>query len=524
MYKVLIVDDEKIVRLAIKSMIRWEESGLEFAGSAGNGEDALKLCRQNPPDIVITDLKMPGMDGIELIKRLKADTYDGEILVLSNFNDFDLVREAMKYGAYDYILKVTVDSDGFMKVMQEIVTKLNGKRGNTAGGERKRNLSAERASLLRKIIKSEEDGNQRDKENLFALGGGACLQAFAVLYENGGIELSGNQILDVLNNIASDLSSSIDFHVSLNVDANHCFLLLHYLKSDKAEDILDPQFVADRISGLAKLYYNRDISVVYGKNSFDFSMFLHELKNCLSAAQILFYKDFRDSNVPAEINMADNDAPIKDLMPQILEKVSVSVREHDKDELMDAVEQLVAAAGRCHLNPAALKKSLKNVLHGAEKSLNAESSLNEGLFVLYPNDIDVIFEAQTDEKLLLEMDQIAESALQRIRQYEPYRKEVTMSMDFIEEHISSKITVSQVAANVNMTETYLSKIFHQETGKSMIDYINYRKMKRAHKMLMNGNCLIKEAADAVGIDDPFYFSRLFKKYYGVNPSGIKRTH
>jgi YesN/AraC family two-component response regulator len=90
------------------------------------------MVREQHPDIVITDIKMPEMDGIELIKHLVASGFDGEILVLSNFNDFELVREALKCGAHDYMLKLTLKSENFMQTLNEIASKLDEKNASRA--------------------------------------------------------------------------------------------------------------------------------------------------------------------------------------------------------------------------------------------------------------------------------------------------------------------------------------------------------------------------------------------------------
>ena len=92
MYSILIIDDEPIVKIALRSILPWEEHGFFICGTASNGLEAVPLIEKHHPDIIITDLKMPEMDGLELIRFLKEKEYPGEILVLSNYEDFDSVR------------------------------------------------------------------------------------------------------------------------------------------------------------------------------------------------------------------------------------------------------------------------------------------------------------------------------------------------------------------------------------------------------------------------------------------------
>ncbi|MGL4337970.1 MAG: response regulator transcription factor [Turicibacter sp.] len=120
MLKVLIVDDEQIVRVYLKSMLDWEQEGFSIIGTCKNGEEALRFMENNLPDIILTDLKMPKMTGLELIDEMKKRSYPTKVIVLSNHDDYELVRQAMKLGAMDYYLKITLQSDELLIALQNI--------------------------------------------------------------------------------------------------------------------------------------------------------------------------------------------------------------------------------------------------------------------------------------------------------------------------------------------------------------------------------------------------------------------
>ena len=103
---VLIVDDDAMMRISLKSLIAWQEHGYRLIGEASDGEQALEICRRSAPDILITDMKMPRMDGIALLRALQKEKIQMYVIVLSGYDDFQLVREAMRLGAADYLLKL----------------------------------------------------------------------------------------------------------------------------------------------------------------------------------------------------------------------------------------------------------------------------------------------------------------------------------------------------------------------------------------------------------------------------------
>ncbi len=110
MYRMLIADDDVLVRLDLKSIIDWEKKGIELTKDAANGVEALKRVEQFNPDIIILDLGMPLMNGLEVIRKLKDGKYRGKIIVLSCHDDFDSVKEALKMGASDYLFEAYAEA------------------------------------------------------------------------------------------------------------------------------------------------------------------------------------------------------------------------------------------------------------------------------------------------------------------------------------------------------------------------------------------------------------------------------
>lgn len=124
MWKVLLVEDEVFVRESVREIIAWEELGFTVSGEAGNGAEALEMIRQDTPDLVITDIIMPEMDGVELLSRSRKEGYNSRFVMLTCMSDFEYVRQAMEYGASNYILKLSMSVNSLRETLRKISTEL----------------------------------------------------------------------------------------------------------------------------------------------------------------------------------------------------------------------------------------------------------------------------------------------------------------------------------------------------------------------------------------------------------------
>lgn len=119
--KALIVDDEALVRIGLKSIVNWADEGFDCVLEAGNGIEALSLVQKETPDLIITDIKMPEMNGLELIEALREEQNGASIIVLSSYGDFEFVRQAMKLGATDYILKLQMTEESLSETIRSVM-------------------------------------------------------------------------------------------------------------------------------------------------------------------------------------------------------------------------------------------------------------------------------------------------------------------------------------------------------------------------------------------------------------------
>lgn len=521
MYKVLIVDDEMIVRHAVKTLIRWEGSQFVYAGSAASGTSALKLMQEAPADIVITDIKMPDMDGIELIKQLMSSGFDGEILVLSNFNDFELVREALKCGAHDYMLKLTLKSDSFMQTLGEIALKLNARKG---GAERaaepalpvKRQPDRIHETLAFLYRSGEEAGSSgiEAAENIW-------LQEHAVY--TFGIQVTAasehrdeSSLKHSLSQLWSDAYPGSTWQCAV-AGEDHSFLMAGAYPS--ASGAPEPAEMAERIASLSAMYYSMKVDIIYGNKAVDPVGLAEEIRLCREAQVLFFYKasgPLCQSNRSAAV---DEDAGYQRLEAEWLEEIGKGHPEFIVNWEARA-RQMIQEGAKRRMYPRVVKRVICEGMWTVSRKLGLDQhrGFDPSLW------LEKMTKAGSDTELSSVAGELAQEVLTHAGNgagVRANRAEVRKALVFLEENYRRSVSIHDVSVHVNLSETYLCQIFKTDTGKSIMTYLNELRMAKAYELLSSGQWLVKEAAAEVGIHDPFYFNRLFKKHFGVPPKQVK---
>lgn len=533
MYRVMIVDDEMIVRQAVKTLIRWDDGRFEFAGSAANGKSALRTIRESRPDIVITDIKMPEMDGIELIRRLKEDGFDGEILVLSNYNDFELVREALRMGAHDYVLKLTIKTDSLMTCLEEIAAKLE-RKGREPGG-RATSAARPEKERLRAWLEAVIEADAADTADAGADEGagkgadapaawhdalpwpGETMLFFLTRYEADGTRRDVARLQAAMDNLADDLFPGSRWAAAVPAWDADVLLAAAYASEDAGK--AHPEELAKRIVKLMSMYYNESVEVVYSSPAAAPDAAADELRRCKEAQALLFYRvplDSCRSNAPIP---SDGEERLRAFRSKLPELAARHPAERIAEWTGQAVE-LVQEAKRHRVPPKGLKRALTSEFWEVSKAFDADPQAP----IAAAEWIERIQEAQSDAELIDAFDRLREEAFAFARApgaTKASRPEIRKALEYIEANYARRISIAELAALANLSEPYFCQVFKAETGKSILTYLNGIRMQRAYELLAGGNYLVKQAASEVGIHDPFYFNRLFRKHFGISPKEVK---
>lgn len=525
MYKVLIVDDEPIVKIALRSIISWEDYGYTICATAFDGMDALKLVSEHQPDLIITDLKMPNMDGLSLIRELKSNSYEGEILVLSNYEDFDYVRSALVMGAVDYLLKVSIQDTVLIQYLDKISKKLAlSKTENAITEQYERILKEQQCKKRQQLLKDYLEGiadvenfspeDIKLTEDMFV---DACDLILIHFGETSGRNAGMLSPKSVQSTLYEAFETISDYELII---VNKTTILVLMQSAVKALDNINLPAYMQKISSLFQLYFSVFPVIVFKEEITGFKKIREWYQALKRITELTFYEELR-------VIRADDYLPLhyvnfiyyKDLTEELQKNYTV-----DSHICREQIRSLIEKFKCMHILPEVTKTFFEKTIEMLEY-LNHNLSLqtHEYLMEIKEN----IKSCSTKEDLYLfltsALETIFESAQASEKRQGEYKDEIDKAIKYIHQNYHRKISLASLADYVNLSSGYLCRLFKAEVGISVTNYINELRMKKAMELIkkQEKEVSLKEIAISVGIDDQLYFSRLFRKYYGMAPSEYK---
>ena len=519
MYQVLIVDDEPIVKIALRSMLDWSALGFHICATASNGEEALEMAEKFHPDLIICDLKMPVMDGLELIRTVKDRKMDCEFLVISNYEDFNYVRTALVLGAADYILKVSISPEELTSQLQKIKEKLE---------EKNKQLQQEQTDAIEESMMHQErhaawreffTHKSYPLSDLLSITGIDTSNLGSLALCEISFDWYDQQMETIPSNelIRSTLKNALEHFNRRRIiffsSSNTLIVLPEEELKSRQNTIAE---LAARIEQLFRYYMPLSPAILYQDGIADLTEARKTYHRFQDLLELNFYHTFglTDASGLATTSTIP-DVSYKDLAAEIL----ALPKDSCLDGALKRVSGLLDACSQKHVLPSKVIQYFVRFIDELGYHISGVSVASHDQIVEI---IDCIRNAVSQEELSLHLEQAlttlfhpSDTASAQAEQYSP---EVLQAISYIQENYSRKISLASVAEHVGLSSGYLCRIFKDETGVSINAYINNLRMTRAGELLADKNSYIKEVAISVGFEDQLYFSRLFKRYYGVTPS------
>lgn len=512
--KVLLVDDEKLERILIRKGFAWEKYDFEIIGEASSGQEALEFIRYRQPDVVITDISMPHMNGLELTEKILKSIPQCYVVIVTSYREFEYARKAIQLGVEDFLLK-PVNMDEVKTVVERIKSKMEQKE-----------IQVQEAEHLKQMVLSDQDIMmesffQRLVENRITEDEGIhrlmaydcemmlkqCICCNIQINEKNNLDISRDKIEYILNVIRKkSYENSICFvHFMKNI-------ILYFMSGNENEikniciqlqkEIYEESGIENTIGishfnsgfvGIVKSYEQSlkslDASILIGRNT------------------VITYEKYSEivdrENEKVEIDWDDFLFCIQNSR---IERVEAYIKEYIEQIRTGNVLDREYLGLLCMNMITKVGSTLNRYGKGLEQVLGRET----------------IYDDIRKIKTVDDANRYLNTNLHYLIQYHENRREkkgnklIENALQFIHKNLfNPELSLGVVANNIFINDSYLSRVFKKEMGVSLIEYITKKRIEESILLLNTTDMKVYEIAEKIGFRDPHYFSICFKKYVGI---------
>ncbi len=509
MLEVVIADDDAVVRSSLLSLIDWEEKGLHLQGLAADGQRALELVREQQVDILITDIKMPRMDGIELIRQLSQEKSLPHTLVLSAYNEYELVRCAFKMGIVDYILKVDITKCSLNQRLDELMEQ-----------------------CFSNIPPAQPQQASRQDWFHLALREGALPEGAPLQFPCRPVVFEIQKIEEVLARFQGHLEQElwepmINFARQIKLVEHRCWFQADsgvLLMVCEGLSLTDTEGLCKQLAAVWNSYMNLRVQAGVGSeitHQEDFLGNLNEAKqnlqlSCIFGPMPLYSPSLYTVFHPKSPKLVQFAAEYKLLVRSFL-LADLAAFEREKERLAQAIRAAQPRQARelCRCLVFVLAQAL------AERAdryllIHRGVAVEQALAVLEePHDLSLWCLNFLRETFGYAEQRYENRLTSKIQQARRYIKD---------NYYDPQLSLVGVADVVELSEKYFSNRFKEETGTSFTEYLTDVRLERAKELLMGSGLKMFEIATEVGYGSVEHFTRTFKRHTGESPQQYRQRH
>lgn len=534
--KVFLVEDEMVIRRGIKNSIDWEKEGYIFCGEASDGELAYPMIIKEKPDILITDIRMPFMDGLELCKLVKKELPNIKILILSGYDEFDYAKEAIRLGVTEYLLK-PISSGKLLEALNGVSESIRREK--------------EDKDLVRKYMEEMRENTEHEKQKFFEqmIAGNLSMADALETGKKYEMNLSAGMYNLLLfrftlgeeNRKSGELLGEAEYAIEkLTERLEYVFEFQRgvegwafLLMADNEEQMSER--VKELSKDLEEIMKNYSTIAYFGGIGQPVAR-LRELEESFREAEralaARFTMELNRIISVEDIRMAQNVDTLDDIeitsfgeiekTRTMLEKFLNNGAEDEIDEFVDVYinelpeENLKSVLMRQYIIMDAyiVMMSFCEKIEGIEGEMQAQSEELKNSM----KTIQTLEEIKNYIRMLLKKIIGVRDTISGRR----YSDVIEIAKDQIRKtYMSDEISLNTIAAEVGMSPSYFSSIFSKEMGKTFVEYLTEIRMDRAKELLMCSSMKTSEIGYEVGYKDPHYFSYIFKKTQNCTPKEFR---
>lgn len=501
MYKVMVVDDEKLIVQGLLNILEWDKLGLEVIQTAENGQDAFDKFTNNPVDIIVTDINMPKVTGLELIKKIKAINSTVKFVILSGYDEFSYAKEAMKYGVENYILKPINEEE-----LEEALIKL---RDSITVKKEKERILFEKNTLLNELINGKfNSGNLQDIKDFIDI------DLNSECYSVASIVINEQDRINLLRDIDNVIDNSTKEKYELVKRHNGTFVVINSW-SRKMDSMLLKEYYS-KIKDMIVESYKYDVFIAIGSSISD----INDIKDSYSIVRkIKKYILTEGTNICIDEDDVIDINEYKSNFDEEIGKLNKLIIKKNINEIKEYIYILLDDSKLTPKNIYDLSIKVIMLIRKVLEELKLEAKYSRDS--LRDTIVDLCNESDREniKKFLVnELDELVNIMSDDTVKYSPVIQQIITTVN---ERYYEELSLKTLAYQYNINSSYLGQVFTKEVGVSFSEYLNKTKNEKAKEFILNSNMKINDIAKAVGYQDSSYFYRKFKKYYGVCPSTLR---
>lgn len=540
MYRLIVAEDEEEFRKSIVKCI--ENSGKEYmvAGEAEDGQEAIQKVQECSPDILITDICMPRLDGLELIRRITEINPDMETVIISGYDDFHYVKEAMRMGVRDYLLKPFLPEELF-HVLDKISSELERKKALVQNMKHmyqqiEEGKAYSRERFLRSLLQNKEEGIGTEEARQAGFDPDArwyacCTVRFFEKDRKNGTEGFMEMLKKYLQIVEENYFPEEIRCYNLNSEYEQAILVLccHERFQRTAEQ--DIREGIERIAGSMEHYYKIRIRCTMGRMVQDYRDLAQSYRESLKAWKgvweeteilVVYGGGIQEKQELDPEGKCRAENSVETARSNLLASIQMAQKEAAVSSLNDILQQYSRLpADDFQYVSVALVELVLDISHLTAKAVRDQRNREN-------HEVIDFLENYLKYGSLLEAKQVLERYIERsCEEFQRINEKqgdkiVRTAIEYIESNLSNEeLSIEVVSDALHFSANYVRKLFRTCQGESFSDYLFRRRMEKAAELLRSPSCKIQEVAEQTGYSNQRYFARCFKKYYNCTPTEFR---
>ncbi|WP_010283701.1 response regulator transcription factor [Bacillus timonensis] len=529
MFEVVLVDDDVIVIEFLKRFIPWEDYGFRVVASFQDSNLALAYLQENDYDVLITDIGMPKLNGIELIEQLKKSKTSSYNVILSCQDDFHFAQQALKLQVFDYILKETMEETNIIALLDRLKNKLEQehyKRNQHLKVTKfiERNNMTLKSKFIEKVMKEQHIEKTiwfQEQEELLGLDFTqkqyTPILCFIDQYQEAIKHYENETWLQfAINNMLEETLIKVQSEIQIFFVHGEFFMLFQSDKTIDSHYILES--IVKEIHNKIRSFLSISITSVIGEKNVKGQELIENMRLLLSHKEHRLYYHYDSINFFQPIHYTC-DSIFQDYV-EISQKIKEMILKGEKNELLECISQQLHRIREKNFSPGTIKNWVIKLVYDVKLSLNALKHFETQLTEITDHEIQYV---ETFEHLESVLENIFNQMLEQTRTINltSRNEDILKAQKYVQIHLGDKISLKEVADHLHLNPSYFSRMYKKETGEGFVEYVTKVKMAKAIELLDHSTKSVEQIAFALGFESKSYFLKTFKKYYGISPKSYR---